>query len=156
MWAKVGDLYEGSSKELDSDEWFNFDTIIMSMALHHVADPLQMLVNLKKRLKSGGTLVLVEWSGAKAHDHGKHGHQHDHSGAHSHQHAPADMIDAPGGQKIWPGFDESFFREVLTEAGFQKASIDVRVPGVTFTIPEELMQSFHKGVNELVFVKAVV
>ncbi|KAK5174182.1 uncharacterized protein LTR77_001262 [Saxophila tyrrhenica] len=147
MWAKVGDLSTSPAKDFETEEWFDFDAIIMSMALHHVKDPLQMLRQLKKRLRRGGTLVIIEFHGA---EHRKH----DHYGRQDSGNDEMEMIYAPGGQKIWPGLNKSWLDQALADAGFDKASIDI-VPGPTFTIPEELSQHSHGGEKQLVFAKAV-
>ena len=119
------------------------------MALHHIEDPIQMLVQLKKRLKSGGTLILVEWLNAPLHSH----HAHHGGGERG---SKNDMIEAVGGQKIHPGFDAEYIRHALTAAGYSEAKIEVQTPGISFTIPDKLRQSFHSEENELMFVKAVV
>lgn len=46
---------------LRDDEWFGFDCLIISFALHHVEDPIDFLKILQARIKPGGTLVVVDW-----------------------------------------------------------------------------------------------
>lgn len=139
MWAVEGDLLTPSA-ELEKPEWFGFDIAVMSMALHHVPKPEEMLVQLRKRLKSGGTLVLVEFVGA-----GElvHGHRHGHG---------EEMVEVVGGQKIWTSFDADRLRVLLIAAGFSRESVDVRVPGLMFGVPEEYP---HGGKKAFMFAKAV-
>lgn len=135
MWAVQGDLSE-SSAELKKPEWFDFDVAVMSMALHHVPDPKDMLVQLRKRLRRGGVLVLVEFVGAGGHAKGKR----------------EEMVEVIGGQKIWTGLDGVRIKELLVAAGFTKESVDVRVPGLTFNIPDEYPNG---GQKEFLFARAV-
>jgi SAM-dependent methyltransferase len=37
------------------------DAVVASTSLHHVADPAQVIDRITNTLKSGGTLVVVEW-----------------------------------------------------------------------------------------------
>ncbi|KAM0561592.1 hypothetical protein ACHAPJ_002760 [Fusarium lateritium] len=65
MRAVQGDLIDPESTpspELNSLAFFNFDVIIMCMALHHIQDPDYMILQLSKRLKQGGILVIVDWA----------------------------------------------------------------------------------------------
>ncbi|KAF4967258.1 hypothetical protein FSARC_5170 [Fusarium sarcochroum] len=64
MRAVQGDLIDPESTpspELNSPAFFNFDVVIMCMALHHIQDPDDMILQLSKRLKQGGILVIVDW-----------------------------------------------------------------------------------------------
>lgn len=145
MFAVTGNLTLPAA-ELEGSEWFNFDTAIMSMALHHVPDPVSMLVALRKRLRSGGSIILVEWL-------------KDPSPNTSNNPAPEEgeekMIETIGGQRVWPGFDGEYLRRHLQDAGFEKETIEVRVPGVKFYVPEHLGRALRGGENDLVFVRAV-
>jgi SAM-dependent methyltransferase len=42
-------------------EFANFHMAVMSMALHHVADPAKMVAKLAERLAPGGSLVIIDW-----------------------------------------------------------------------------------------------
>ncbi|KAI6785004.1 putative methyltransferase-like protein [Emericellopsis cladophorae] len=77
MRATVGDLINGSD-QLNALEYSGFDLIVMSMALHHVEDPVLMIRRLSERLAKGGVLLIIDWvspaeSGCRAfmgmHDH---------------------------------------------------------------------------------------
>jgi SAM-dependent methyltransferase len=83
MHAIQGDLLSASpSSPFQDSKFFNFDIIVMSMALHHVSDTQIMVNKLKERLRQGGVLVIVDWltmglgGDGHAHVHG-HGHEHD-------------------------------------------------------------------------------
>lgn len=65
MRAIQGDLLNSSSSSsssaMNSSSFDNFDVIVMCMALHHVDDHDKMVKRLVKRLKPGGTLVVIDW-----------------------------------------------------------------------------------------------
>lgn len=49
-----------------------FDLVVMSLALHHIQDPAELILRLSKVLRSGGVLVILDWvdrteSGCGAH-----------------------------------------------------------------------------------------
>lgn len=61
MSAQTGDiLAESASTELSGPEFFNFDVLLVSMALHHFDDPGRTLKCLGERLKKGGVCVIVD------------------------------------------------------------------------------------------------
>jgi SAM-dependent methyltransferase len=76
MHAIEGDLLS-SSASFQDPKYFNFDVIVMSMALHHVHDVQLMIKKLHERLREGGVLVIVDWltMGLGGSQHG-HGHEH--------------------------------------------------------------------------------
>ena len=61
MYAVRGDLMEMAKGPLMGQDFFDFDLIIMSMALHHVNDPQGMIRKLVGRLKPGGRAVIIDW-----------------------------------------------------------------------------------------------
>ncbi|KAF5021759.1 hypothetical protein F66182_6209 [Fusarium sp. NRRL 66182] len=64
MLAVQGDLIDPKSTpspELNSAEFSDFDVIVMCMALHHIEDHDNMILQLSKRLRQGGILVTVDW-----------------------------------------------------------------------------------------------
>ena len=64
MRAIQGDLLNPAatpSPELNSVEFFNFDVIVMCMALHHVENYTDMIQKLADRLRPGGALVIIDW-----------------------------------------------------------------------------------------------
>lgn len=111
MLAIHGDLYE-PTQEMASPEWRNFDIAIISMALHHVKDPVDMLRRLKDRLRPGGTLIVVEFLGKKENEGGR-------------QYDPENMIEVYGNQKIWPGFTTGNLQADLSKAGFEGFEVGV-------------------------------
>ena len=65
MHAIRGDLLAPSddfSNSLKTFEFSDFDIIVMSMALHHVASPQLMLTKLAALLKPGGSLLIIDWA----------------------------------------------------------------------------------------------
>ncbi|KAF3482531.1 uncharacterized protein GIQ15_05290 [Arthroderma uncinatum] len=62
LYAVEGNLTESEvSPSLAKEEFFNFDLIIIAMALHHVADPQALVNRLVERLSPGGAVVVVDW-----------------------------------------------------------------------------------------------
>lgn len=62
--AVQGDLVDPKSTpspQLSSPEFFNFDLVVMCMALHHVQDHERMVAKLSERLREGGVLIIVDW-----------------------------------------------------------------------------------------------
>ncbi|GKU20590.1 unnamed protein product [Fusarium langsethiae] len=64
MHAIQGDIIEPESTpcaELDTPAFFDFDLIVMCMALHHIEDPDDMILQLSERLRPGGLLLIIDW-----------------------------------------------------------------------------------------------
>lgn len=71
MRAVVGDITADTdaadgndANELDGPEWRGFDLAVISMALHHVADPAAAVRKLAERLAPGGTLLVLDFAAA--------------------------------------------------------------------------------------------
>ena len=54
-----GDILALAQDWLESEDFFGFDLVIMSMALHHVVDSIAVVAKLAERLKPDGTIVLL-------------------------------------------------------------------------------------------------
>jgi len=61
MRAVRADLLAEDTEAVDGPEFTGFHVVVMSMALHHVADPAKMIERLAGRLAPGGSLVIVDW-----------------------------------------------------------------------------------------------
>lgn len=62
MIAYQGDiLAEPQSDELSKPELFDFDTVMVNMALHHLDDPAKALQRLAERLKKGGVCFIIDF-----------------------------------------------------------------------------------------------
>ena len=73
--AVRGDLLAPIEGQLESQEFYDFDLAVMSMALHHVEEPKIMIAKLVERLRPGGAVVIIDWipSGRTPPDsHGSH------------------------------------------------------------------------------------
>lgn len=69
MVAQRGDLLsESASTGLSGPEFYNFDAVVVSMALHHFDDAGKALTCLGERLKTGGTCVIVDIVPDHSHD----------------------------------------------------------------------------------------
>lgn len=61
MSARKGDLLaENLSEDLNSPDLFDFDLVVISMALHHFEDPTLALRRLGERLKKGGSCYIID------------------------------------------------------------------------------------------------
>ncbi|KAK9319829.1 S-adenosyl-L-methionine-dependent methyltransferase [Lipomyces orientalis] len=63
MSAILGNLTDRDSPPLEQfadARYFNFDVIIVGMALHHMDDPTYALTRLGQRLKKGGVLFVID------------------------------------------------------------------------------------------------
>ena len=114
-------------------EWYGFDLALMSMALHHVADPKLVVARLVDRLKPGGVLVIVDRilnkdedqekrvgngsEGGHHHgnDHGGHGHGH----GHTHDQHPAAHTMGSSAH----GFEKAQVESFLLDAGCDEAEL---------------------------------
>lgn len=142
MFAVHGDLYH-PSPEMTGPEWEGFDLAVISMALHHVKDPVDMLRRLKERLRPGGTLVVVEFLG-KEEESSVIGKEYD----------TDKMVEVLGNQKIWPGFTTGNLEGNLNTAGF--GGINVRVLDEPARIPENARGEGFGEEQWCFFAKAVV
>jgi SAM-dependent methyltransferase len=62
MSAIQGDILNPSHSQLEGKEYFDFDLIAMSLALHHVDEQQLLTDSLVKRLKPGGTILFIDWA----------------------------------------------------------------------------------------------
>ena len=134
MHAIEGDLLNPSSA-LNGKEWFDFDIVIISMALHHVEDPKLMLTKLKERVKRGGSIVVVEflassWSSSAPSSSTGNGPEsiralveEHHQQQQGQQQGPRTMIETTGGQKIWPGFTVEGLKDLMVAVGCSDAEV---------------------------------
>ncbi|POR35305.1 Putative methyltransferase, partial [Tolypocladium paradoxum] len=97
MHGVRGDLLN-DAEAVDGPELTGFHVAVMSMALHHVADPAGMVKKLADRLATGGSLVIVDWV-----EHGR---------------TPPGMPVHPASHTITRhGFREDEMRTMFAEAG---------------------------------------
>ncbi|KAI9732039.1 MAG: hypothetical protein M1818_007634 [Claussenomyces sp. TS43310] len=102
MHAVVGNLLNASDPSpphLAGSEYFNFDIAAVGLGFHHFEDPILAARRLGERLKSGGTLMILDFvphehlDGGHDHGHGHgHGHGHDDSGD-GHRNAKGEEVD---------------------------------------------------------------
>lgn len=142
MLAMHGDLYTPTD-EMSRPEWHDFDLAIISMALHHVRDPVDMLRRLRERLRPGGTLIVVEFLGKK-----------DELAQEVRSYKPEGMVEVVGKQKIWPGFTTGNLQADLEKAGFE--GFDFRVLDEPARIPESARGPNFGGEQWCFFAKAMV
>ncbi|OSZ99874.1 SAM-dependent methyltransferase [Trichoderma parareesei] len=114
---------------LAKEEFFDFDLIAISMALHHIDDRVGVLSGLYKRLRSGGVLVVVDLTPeAHSHDHShNHSHAHSHNGGHDHDHDhDHDNLTAHHTISKHGGFGPEEMKALMVDAGFVPGSFDYK------------------------------
>lgn len=66
IFAIQGDLAapltEQSHPSLGSSDFFQFDIIVVSMALHHIDAPKGLMERLVERLNEDGVLLIIDWT----------------------------------------------------------------------------------------------
>ncbi|KAL4862037.1 hypothetical protein BDV12DRAFT_179343 [Aspergillus spectabilis] len=65
-------LAESAPAEVSGPEYFEFDVVVVSMALHHFEHPEKALIRLSERLKKGGVMIIMDMIPENHHDHGLH------------------------------------------------------------------------------------
>lgn len=109
MRAVEADLVSGGDPSLSEvavkGEFDNFDLAFISLALHHVEDPVAVLRGMAKRVAIGGKVLVIDWKTPSSEeiaeyekkkaeaiaageqvDDGSHGHSHEHAHEHGHSH----------------------------------------------------------------------
>lgn len=67
MYAVQGDLLSptttsaSANSKLQGADFFNFSIIVISMALHHIEHPQELIKKLVGRLRPGGAIVVIDW-----------------------------------------------------------------------------------------------
>ena len=108
--AVRGDLLAPIEGQLESQEFYNFDLAVMSMALHHVEDPKTTIAKLVERLRPGGTVVIIDWiplDRASSDSHGNHANEKKNEHG---QHAGSHTI-------AFDGFSQEEMHKFFREAG---------------------------------------
>jgi SAM-dependent methyltransferase len=106
---------------LATEEFFNFDLIVISMALHHIEDQAGLLSGLYERLRSGGVLIVIDLApDTDAHFHENEcGENEDYHAQHKARvHHTISNHD---------GFELDDMRELLGQAGFVPESFDYQL-----------------------------
>lgn len=140
MQAIQGDLND-PQHPLDQPEWNDFDTVIISMALHHVKDPPDLLARLHQRVRHGGSIVVIDWlqqsdipAETDSADVGI---------------ASERMTRLSEGPNIWPGFSLEDIRAHLHAAGC--IDVDIKVYSEHIEAPKEM-----EGYSRMFIAKAKV
>ena len=126
------DLRRGELEALPIDD-SRLDTATLMLVLHHVPDPGKALVEVRRVLKPGGRVLIVDM---QPHDHESYRQQMGH---------------------VWLGFSEEQMQQLLGNAGFGEAGVvplapDARVKGpalfvATATKPH-VLSCFRGGFEE--------
>lgn len=132
MSAKVGDLLaEHVSEDLQRPEYYNFDLIIVGMALHHFPDPQLAIKRFADRLSKGGVLWIIDMLEV-AHAEEEHKRVSPESAKTIHKH----------------GFSVDEMKGMFSEAGLS-AGVDVKV----LDRPFEMVLHGHSLEKTLFFAK---
>ncbi|KAF5860131.1 hypothetical protein ETB97_001989 [Aspergillus alliaceus] len=84
---------------LSDAQWSAFDVCVISFALHHTKDPVDLLKRLRQRVRTRGTVVVVDFLKQPS-----GGHTAQQQEGRDQKYNAADMVKLPQGMKIWPGF----------------------------------------------------
>jgi SAM-dependent methyltransferase len=63
MSAAVGNLLT-PTPNIATPEHFNFDIAVLSMGLHHMSSPKELIVKLVERIRPGGVVAVLDWTPA--------------------------------------------------------------------------------------------
>lgn len=108
---------------LATEEFFNFDLIVISMALHHIEDQGGVLFGLYERLRSGGVLVVIDLApGAHSHGHAPGGECGDHDDYHAQHKARVQHTISNH-----HGYGVEDMKDLLSKAGFVPESFDYQL-----------------------------
>ncbi|KAF4340628.1 hypothetical protein FBEOM_5474 [Fusarium beomiforme] len=105
MRAIQGDLIDPEltpSTEINTPAFFDFDVVVMCMALHHIEDPDNMIMELSKRLRPGGILLIIDWVVNSAGSSAQAGNR---------------TLGVPNGAISRMGFEESEVKSAYDKAG---------------------------------------
>ena len=146
MYAIQGDLSSPTADltypDLQSEEFSGFYIIVMSMALHHIENPQEILKRLVERLKDGGVVIIIDW----ALEHEKVGQQpasmwssdvprdpKGHDEKHAHHSAHHTVAHA--------GFTQDQMHKMLIEAGCSE--VDYVLHPELSRVPKEIGEQKH-------------
>ena len=108
MHAIQGDILDQldtpAKKELNDEEYYNFDLAVISMALHHIDNPAELIAALSKRLANGGVLLVVDWEPSAERSFQAAGSEHE------------DVLQTVARS----GFQEDEMRTLLQDAGLDR------------------------------------
>ncbi|KAL3480641.1 S-adenosyl-L-methionine-dependent methyltransferase [Aspergillus californicus] len=74
---KANLLAESPPAEVSGPEYFDFDLVVVSMAVHHFQYPAKALQRLGERLKKGGVMMIIDLVSDEHHHDSKHELQHE-------------------------------------------------------------------------------
>lgn len=117
MQAVRGDLLVPEAEipqALKEADFYDFNVIVISMALHHVEDPQLMTVKLVERLKDGGSLLVIDWAPAS-----KAPEVHGHNDEKDEPDEVGYQQDLQGAMQTMKrsGFDEEEMKKFFEDAG---------------------------------------
>lgn len=115
MFAQQGDLLADTLPEsLSGPEFFNFDFVGVSLAMHHFADPELAMKRLAARMRKGGVCLIIDLIP------GQDEHFHEHNSEAKHV-------------VYRTGFEKEEMREIFASAGLSKG-FDYQVQDKPFSI----------------------
>lgn len=136
MYAVAGNLIDASSSSppepsLSAPEYYDFDIAAVGMGWHHFTDPAFAAKQLSQRLRTDGTLLIIDFlpheGFGHSHDH-SHGHDHDHKHGEGHGHGHGETkkdgeakdtkVESAAAHTVthW-GFAEEDIKKMFEEAG---------------------------------------
>ena len=114
MHGVCGDLMTSDlTSSLLGEDFFNFDLVVICMALHHLEDPHEAVKRLVERLRKGGILLVIDWATSSEkyqRQLRKSAETGEDANAHDHDHGPGQY---PAAHTV---AHDSFAREQMEEA----------------------------------------
>ncbi|KAI1110468.1 S-adenosyl-L-methionine-dependent methyltransferase [Nemania sp. NC0429] len=170
------EYYNGSSAAMNGPDLLDVDAVVMTMALHHIQDPVALLSKLVQRLRPGGVLVIIDWlapgaqgasvegvgaglAHSSTHLHVAHGHSHghdigddhDHSHSHDHQHSHGSVHPQVHSTITRDSFSENELRDMFQAAGCDESSFALR-PHIEPSLVPEHGSDIQGGVRRQLFI----
>ncbi|KAI1330417.1 S-adenosyl-L-methionine-dependent methyltransferase [Xylariaceae sp. FL0255] len=146
MSATRGDVLDDDAATngtpLIDQEFFEFDAVIMSMALHHVGNQAEMLKRLVQRLKVGGVIVIIDFARLPGEGNvafHKHGHHHDeHHHGHHGDHHPSNLNFDSSPTVSRNSFSKEDMLQFFQAAGCDGDSFGFHIHPEYTIVPEEV------------------
>lgn len=150
MFAVEGDLVNPSSA-LGDPKWYGFHVAITSMALHHFAQPVNVLRRLGQRVKSGGAVIVVDWLNnlPLPRNSTRGGEQQEKEPYHPQHNADPERMESVHGTKVWAGFTLESIEQSFKAVGL--CNVEFKLHPELSKMPESL-----GGDKQIFYAKAYV
>ncbi|OTA98739.1 hypothetical protein M426DRAFT_325732 [Hypoxylon sp. CI-4A] len=124
-------LDSSTSGAVSGSDFHDVDVIVMSMALHHISNPEELLSHLVQRLRSGGVMVIIDYIKTPSDDLSAWNHAHAHDDHATERSAPVRTVHKMG-------FSPDEMKKFFSDAGCKAGSFDFRPYKEPTHIPESV------------------